>query len=79
MLTKVKIMSELSNRAESEIDARMVVDSPVFHSLAEMLNSPDAAAHSSSCTLLGILASYESTAPAVLALKLCPRLVSFVR
>ncbi|KAJ6581169.1 armadillo-type protein [Mycena capillaripes] len=73
-------MSEFNNRAaDSEIDARMVVDSPVFHFIVEMLESPDGGVPSSSSTLLGTLASHECTAPAVIALKPSVQLVSLLR
>ncbi|KAF7356746.1 hypothetical protein MVEN_01009600 [Mycena venus] len=78
--TKAAIMSELSNKAISEVDARAVVDSSVFYHLVSMLGSPDSKVRYSSCMLLGNLASYESTAPVILdGLKPCKQLISLLR
>jgi hypothetical protein len=86
LLTKVAILSELADRIpdsesypSSEVNARAVVNSPVFNYIAQMLGSPDAGARVSSCRLLGNLAYHECTAPAVLELKPCERLVSLLR
>ncbi|KAF7360382.1 hypothetical protein MVEN_00768000 [Mycena venus] len=76
--TKIAILSELINRTESDVEARVVVDSPVLYYIAQMLRWPDIETRSASCMLLGNLASHESTAPAVLELNLCEQLVSLV-
>ncbi|KAF7358477.1 hypothetical protein MVEN_00898200 [Mycena venus] len=80
-LTKAAILRELAKRVgSSEAEARMVVESPLFPCVTQMLWSPDThwQAQSSSYNLLGKLAQHESTAPAVLELKLCPQLVSLL-
>ncbi|KAJ7880337.1 armadillo-type protein [Mycena olivaceomarginata] len=74
--TKAAILSELADRTESsEVEARAVVESPVFPHIAQMLGSPHPQARICSCRLLGNLAGFTSTAPAVLELKLCEQLV----
>ncbi|KAJ7355645.1 armadillo-type protein [Mycena albidolilacea] len=74
--TKAAILSELADRVKpSEVEARAVVDSPVFPHIMPMFESPDPRARICSCHLLGNLAWFESTAPAVLELKLCEQLV----
>ncbi|KAJ7626401.1 armadillo-type protein [Mycena polygramma] len=77
--TKVKILWDLSNRAASEADARTIVDSSVFEFLtAGMLDSPDPGVRASSCQLVGALVSHKCTAPAILDLKPCARLMSLL-
>ncbi|KAF7356894.1 hypothetical protein MVEN_01025200 [Mycena venus] len=76
--TKVAIWSELADRATSQDDARMVVDSHIFPYIVQMLGSPDPRPRSWSCSLLGRLASHESTAPAILELKPCVQLTAFL-
>ncbi|KAJ7355589.1 armadillo-type protein [Mycena albidolilacea] len=73
--TKTAILSELVDRADSEDEARAVVDSPVFPHIAPMLESPDPQARSCSCRLLRSLARYKSIAPAVLELEPYEQLV----
>ncbi|KAJ7355612.1 armadillo-type protein [Mycena albidolilacea] len=74
--TKAVILSELADRTESsEVEACAVVDSPVWSHIAQMLGSPDRQAQICSCRLLGNLAWFKSTAPAILELKLCEQLV----
>ncbi|KAF7356897.1 hypothetical protein MVEN_01025500 [Mycena venus] len=78
--TKAAILWELARRAEaSEVEARVVVDSPIFPLIVQLLESPNSEARSSSCRLLGYLAQYESTAPAILKLKPSVWLVSLLR
>ncbi|KAF7356829.1 hypothetical protein MVEN_01018400 [Mycena venus] len=77
--TKAAILSELADRTTSEVEARAVVDSPVFECILPVLWSPDAGARSCSCRLLGNLASHECTAPTVLELEASMRLLSLLR
>ncbi|KAF7360379.1 hypothetical protein MVEN_00767700 [Mycena venus] len=76
--TKIAILSELTNRTESDVEARAVVDSPVFYHIFQMLWWPDIETRSASCMLIGNLASHECTAPAILELNLCEQLVSLM-
>ncbi|KAF7360380.1 hypothetical protein MVEN_00767800 [Mycena venus] len=76
--TKIAILSELTNRTESGVEARAVIASPVLKHIAQMLRSPDTRLRSASCVLLGNLASHECTAPAILELNLCEQLVSLM-
>ena len=77
--TKVVILSELTNRTASDVDACAMVNSPVFPCFAQMLWSPNAEAQSASCLLLGNLMSHsECTALAILELEPCERLVSLM-
>ncbi|KAF7360410.1 hypothetical protein MVEN_00770900 [Mycena venus] len=76
--TKIAILSELTNRTESDVEARAVVDSPVFYHIAQMLRSPDTRLRSASCVLLVNLASHECIAPAILELDFCEQLVSLL-
>ncbi|KAJ7830063.1 armadillo-type protein [Mycena olivaceomarginata] len=74
--TKAAILSELADRTESsEVEARAVVESPVFPHIVPMLESPHPRARSCSCRLLRSLARYKSIAPAVLELEPCEQLV----
>ncbi|KAJ7880380.1 armadillo-type protein [Mycena olivaceomarginata] len=74
--TKAAILSELADRTvSSEVEARAVVNSPVYSHIAQMLGSPDPRARINSCRLLGNLAKFKSTVPAILELKLCEQLV----
>ncbi|KAJ7830061.1 armadillo-type protein [Mycena olivaceomarginata] len=74
--TKAAILSELADRVDPfEVEARAVVDSPVFPHIAQMLGSPHPRVRICSCWLLGNLARFESIAPAILELKLCEQLV----
>jgi hypothetical protein len=77
--TKSAILMELAARAESEDDAHAVVDSLVFHQIAELLESPCAEIRRSTCWMLGKLASHESTEAPVLHLKPCSKLVFLLR
>ncbi|KAF8196694.1 armadillo-type protein [Mycena galopus ATCC 62051] len=77
--TKAAILSELARAARfSEVDAHAVVDSPVLSHVAKMLESPDSRT-SAACELLGSLSRHTSTAPAVLDLNPCERLMSLLR
>ncbi|KAF7356891.1 hypothetical protein MVEN_01024900 [Mycena venus] len=76
--TKAAIWAELADRATSQDDARAVVDSHIFPYIVQMLWSPDPRPRSWSCSLLGRLASHESTAPAILELKPCVQLTDFL-
>ncbi|KAF8196773.1 armadillo-type protein [Mycena galopus ATCC 62051] len=76
--TKATILAELADRSTSEVEARAVVDSPVFPYVAQMLGSPDPGVRISSCRLLGCLLLQESTAPAVLELQPWEQLVSLL-
>ncbi|KAJ6501411.1 armadillo-type protein [Mycena vulgaris] len=77
--TKSAILMELAARVESKDDAHAVVDSWVFHQIAELLESPCAEIRRSTCWMLGKLASHESTEAPVLHLKPCLKLVSLLR
>ncbi|KAJ7355641.1 armadillo-type protein [Mycena albidolilacea] len=59
----------------SEVEARAVVDSPVFPHIAPMLESPHPRTRSCSCWLLQSLARHKSITLAVQELKLCEQLV----
>ncbi|KAF7370873.1 hypothetical protein MSAN_00721100 [Mycena sanguinolenta] len=59
--------------------AKAVVDAKGRDYVSELLNSPDAGIRKWACVLVGGLASHKSTAPVILALKPCARLVSFFR
>ncbi|KAF7356890.1 hypothetical protein MVEN_01024800 [Mycena venus] len=76
--TKAAIWAELADRATSQDDARAVVDSHIFPYIVQMLWSPDPGPRSWSCSLLGRLASHESTAPAILELTPCVQLTAFL-
>ncbi|KAJ7850003.1 hypothetical protein B0H14DRAFT_2582206 [Mycena olivaceomarginata] len=77
--TKSAILADLTERARSsEVEARAVVDSPVFPCIVQMLGSPDPRLRSCSCRLLGGLASNKFTAPAILELETCARVVSLL-
>ncbi|KAF7360406.1 hypothetical protein MVEN_00770500 [Mycena venus] len=76
--TKIAILSELTNRTESDVEACAVVDSPVFYHIAQMLRWPDIETRRASCVLLRNLASHECTVPAILELNLLEQLVSLV-
>ncbi|KAJ7626352.1 armadillo-type protein [Mycena polygramma] len=79
LATKAKILSELIDRATFEADARIMIGSPGFDSfLIGMLDSPDPRVQISSCALVGALATHECTAPAILDLKPCARLMSLL-
>ncbi|KAJ7257953.1 armadillo-type protein [Mycena haematopus] len=77
--TKAAILSELAERSTSEVEARAVVDSPVFPHAAQMLWSPNPRSRRASCRLLKNLASYNFTGTAFLKLKACEQLVSLLR
>ncbi|KAJ7356620.1 armadillo-type protein [Mycena albidolilacea] len=78
--TKAAILSELADRARtSEIAARAVVDSPVLPHVEPMLLSPSTQTRSASCKLLRSMGLHSSTAPVILELQLCGRLVSLLR
>ncbi|KAF7340152.1 hypothetical protein MVEN_01933700 [Mycena venus] len=73
--TKAAILSELADRTASEVDARAVLDSPIYPYIAQMLRSSDTRTRSASCRLLGTLASHDSTALAILESNHCEWLV----
>ncbi|KAF7330837.1 hypothetical protein MVEN_02423000 [Mycena venus] len=66
-------IAQWSDGAEAIVDTR-----PLGHAL-ELLKSPRPEIRQWTCTLVARLASHESTAPAILELKLCERLVSLMR
>ncbi|KAJ7864023.1 armadillo-type protein [Mycena leptocephala] len=73
------ILEELANRIfESEGEAQVVVDSPVFHHIWEILVSPDPAARGSACWLLGLLAWYDFAMPSILETRACEELVTLL-
>ncbi|KAF8196770.1 armadillo-type protein [Mycena galopus ATCC 62051] len=73
--TKTAIMSELANRSTSEVEARAVVDSPVFPPVAQMIGSPNHGVRISYCRLLGSLLRFEPIAPTMFRLKPYEQLV----
>jgi hypothetical protein len=78
--TKVTILKELGNKnCVSEDEAQVVVDSPVFHYIWEMLGSLDSAARISSCWLLFNMTQYKFTIPPILEMGGCGRLVALLR
>jgi hypothetical protein len=77
---KAAILEELANRIfESEDEAQVVVDSPVFHHIWEILASPDPAARRSACWFLGLLACYEFAIPCILETRGCEQLMAFLQ
>ncbi|KAJ7906062.1 hypothetical protein B0H13DRAFT_2507920 [Mycena leptocephala] len=79
-VTKAALLEELANRIfVSEGDARVVVDSPVFHHIWEILASPDPVARGSACWLLGLLAWYEFAVPSILKTRGCEQLATLLQ
>ncbi|KAJ6542886.1 armadillo-type protein [Mycena capillaripes] len=77
--TKVAILRELSLRVETQLfEARNVVDSLILAQLPDLLRSPDHELRSSSCTLMASLASWKSSAAAVLAINPCEQVASLL-
>jgi hypothetical protein len=76
--TKVAILQELSNIIYSESCTKMVVNSPGFPYIGEMLESPDPLARQSSCLLLHKLTQYECTIPPIVGMRGCERLVALI-
>jgi hypothetical protein len=77
--TMASILWELANTIYvSEVNARAMMDSPVFQYTWQMLGSPDPVARSSSCNLLGSLAWYECSIPLILEMRGCGRLLSLL-
>ncbi|KAJ7880372.1 armadillo-type protein [Mycena olivaceomarginata] len=73
--TKRAILSDLFVRAKSEVEARAVIDSPVFPYIGEMLKAPDPEARRCSCRLVASLALHKSTAPVTFDPATCEQLV----
>jgi hypothetical protein len=76
--TKVAILRALSYKIQSENNARMVVNSPGFPYIGEMLGLPDPTAQVSSCDLLESLARHEFAIPPILELGACERLLALL-
>jgi hypothetical protein len=69
-------MNELDKKIDvSEDDMQVVVDSPVFHYIWEMLESPDPVARCSSCSLFESLAQHECTRSRIVEMGGCEQLV----
>jgi hypothetical protein len=70
----------LANRIDvSEGEARVVVDSPVFHHIWEILASSDPVEQGLACWLLGLLTQYEFAIPSILEARGCERLVALLQ
>jgi hypothetical protein len=76
--TKATILEELIDRISSGNYMQMVVDSPGFIYIWELLGSPDPRVRSSSCKLLGNLAYLKLTLPPILEMRGCERLVALL-
>ncbi|KAJ7658572.1 armadillo-type protein [Mycena rosella] len=76
--TKTAIILELYNRARSEDEARIVVDSQVLDLVNEFLRSSDRKVLKSTCLMLGMLACHESTLEAVLGVTSGPQIVTLL-
>ncbi|KAF8192725.1 armadillo-type protein [Mycena galopus ATCC 62051] len=89
----VQIMSLLSNTnsaiisragdtlfqiARSEDGAQAIVNANAKDYILVLLNSPSTKVWESTCRLVGILSSYESTAPAILDIESCTQIVSLL-
>ncbi|KAJ6531051.1 armadillo-type protein [Mycena capillaripes] len=69
----------LSRIAASLDGAQAIVNAKMLEHFLELLDSPSPNVRGSICLLIGKLAGHESTAPAVLDLKPCLRLVTLLR
>ncbi|KAK7031352.1 armadillo-type protein [Favolaschia claudopus] len=77
--TKAAVLSEVAFRAVlSELDARIVINSPIFPQLMALFESPDSQIRASCCKVLGALCIRERTSSIVLQHKLCSPLVSLL-
>ncbi|KAF8196748.1 armadillo-type protein [Mycena galopus ATCC 62051] len=71
-------MFALSEMAQSEDGAQAIFNAKATDHIFILLNSPVHEVRTLSCQLVGRLASHESTAPALLELKLCAQIVSLL-
>ncbi|KAJ7479230.1 armadillo-type protein [Mycena latifolia] len=74
--TKSAVLKDLQRRVEAEDAACTVADSRALHVVEELLGLPDTEVCRAVCSMLGQLASHESTVPAILSIEPCRRLVS---
>ncbi|KAJ6585860.1 armadillo-type protein [Mycena capillaripes] len=77
--TQWQILRELENRARSESEASMIVESPVLAKVLKLLESPNADIRNKTCRLVLNLTSYEPTVSVILELNPCVALVSLLR
>ncbi|KAJ6481596.1 armadillo-type protein [Mycena vulgaris] len=77
--TKIAILRETYERADSEDDALTVAKSLALYHVDALLESPNDEFRSQTCMILARLACHETTVAAVLCINPCERLVSILQ
>ncbi|KAJ7493052.1 armadillo-type protein [Mycena galericulata] len=77
--TQVDILKHLTRRAESEDDARTIVNSPILVQIPHLLGTANEKVREVTCMLVGYLALRASSFAAILAASPFERLVSLLR